>query len=158
MSLVLTTWLIQPQWGDASTPKTQSTQSNKAKVKPKKVTTEKTLQTQTTIPRIVNKRTLHRTTIQNWLKHPALLVSHIGLVPHILKAHIKGLRIVSIRKNSVYTDLGFKKGDIIQTVNGFQLHSPKGVLKLYSQLPYSKQLKVNIIRKGVLQQLFFTIQ
>lgn len=105
----------------------------------------------------VDKRTISRSTIQDWLNNPMAHAMNARIMPHYQGGRSKGLRLVWVRKNSLYSQLGLKRGDVIQTINGTQLNLSNG-LKLYSQLPYSKQLKVNIIRKGVRRQLFFTIK
>lgn len=105
----------------------------------------------------IDKRTISRSTVQNWLQNPMAHAMSARIMPHYANGQHKGLRLVWVRKKSLYSQLGLKTGDVVQSVNGKTLNV-NNALGLYSELPYAKNLKVNIIRKGVRRQLFFNVK
>jgi hypothetical protein len=105
----------------------------------------------------VDKRTISRATVQGWLSNPMAHAMNARIMPHYEGGRSKGLRLVWVRKKSLYSQLGLKTGDVVQSINGKAL-SLSNALGLYSQLPYAKQIKVNVIRRGVRRQLSLTVK
>lgn len=53
-----------------------------------------------------------------------------------------------IKKGNIFQDMGLKKGDIIQEVNGRFLRSADEMLGLYKKLQTGSEMTVNIKRRG----------
>lgn len=101
----------------------------------------------------IDKRTINRSLVQNWINNPMAHASSARVMP----VRTGGLRLVWVRKKSIYSKLGLKTGDTVLSVNGKKLNI-NNALGLYSQLPYAKNLKVNIVRRGSRRQLQFNIK
>ncbi len=104
-----------------------------------------------------DKFTISRKTVNNWLANPMQYAMSARIMPHYINGQPAGFRLVWVRKGSLYSQIGLKSGDIVQQINGKNI-SVGTALSLYSQLPYAKQLRVNIIRKGVRRSLLYTIK
>ena len=100
---------------------------------------------------------ISRKTVNNWLANPMQYAMSARIMPHYDKGAAAGFRLVWVRKGSLYSQIGLKSGDVVQQINGKNL-SIGSALGLYSKLPYAKQLRVNIIRKGVRRSIVYQIK
>lgn len=75
---------------------------------------------------------------ESHLKSKAKGINHIlgevVALPHIENGKIKGFLINSLKKDGFISQAGFKKGDIITKINGFELDGVKKPLEIYSKL------------------------
>jgi hypothetical protein len=105
----------------------------------------------------VDNRSLSRSVVQDWLANPMSHAMSARVMPHYEGGKQAGFRLVWIKEGSLYSKLGLKSGDIIQQINDKPL-SVGSALGLMSQLPYAKDLSVNLIRGGVRQSINFNIK
>lgn len=56
--------------------------------------------------------------------------------------YVEGFRFSSIKKGSVYEDLGFKIGDVITEVEGEKINSPERALELYNKFETSSRVQM----------------
>jgi len=101
-------------------------------------------------------KTIARKTIQSWLQNPMAHAMSARIMPYRGKKH-QGLKLVWVRKKSLYAQLGLRTGDIALKVNGKKLNV-SSALGLYSQLPYANQIKVVLLRKGATQVILYQIR
>lgn len=104
-----------------------------------------------------DKFVISRKTVNNWLANPMQYAMSARIMPHYQNNQPAGFRLVWVRKGSLYSQIGLKSGDVVQQINGKNL-SVGSALGLYSKLPYAKQLRVNIIRKGVRRSIQYTVK
>jgi general secretion pathway protein C len=71
---------------------------------------------------------------------------------------ISGFKILRIEKDSVYEKLGFKKGDIIQSINGEPVTSVETFQIFYEKLKAENKLNISIKRNGQIQKLSYDIK
>jgi general secretion pathway protein C len=71
---------------------------------------------------------------------------------------IEGFRFVNIQQDSIYTQLGFQVGDVLKNVNGESIDSPAKALELYNALKGSQDIKLNVERNGVSQDMEYQIK
>jgi len=101
--------------------------------------------------------TISRATVQNWLANPMQHAMSARIMPNYKRGRAAGFRLVWVRKKSLYSQIGLRSGDVVQQINGKNV-GVSTALGLYSQLPYAKKLRVNIIRKGVRRQITYNIK
>lgn len=56
--------------------------------------------------------------------------------------YVDGFRFASIKKGSVYEDLGFKVGDVITEVEGEKVDSPDKALELYNKFETNSRVQM----------------
>ena len=61
---------------------------------------------------------------------------------------IDGFRFASIKKGSVYENLGFKVGDVITEVEGEEVNSPEKALELYNKFQTNSQIQIVVNGKS----------
>lgn len=59
-----------------------------------------------------------------------------------------GFKLFSIRPESIYAELGLQNGDLIQSINDFELSTPDRALEAYSRLRSARIFAVRLIRDG----------
>jgi general secretion pathway protein C len=91
---------------------------------------------------------LKRSTVDAILQDPTRLMRAARIVPQHERDRIVGIRVFSIRSGSLLHLLGFENGDLLETINGYELSDPSKALEGYQKLRGTKQLTVAIERKG----------
>lgn len=81
-----------------------------------------------------------------------------AIVPYFKKGKAAGFRINHIRRNSLYTKLGLRNGDVIQRINGYVIDSPQRALEAYSNLTSASNISVDVVRKGKTKNISYEIK
>ena len=69
-----------------------------------------------------------------------------------------GVKLYGIRRNSLLGKLGLQNGDLLRTINGFEMSSPDTALEAYSKLRTSNNLSVAVVRRGRPMNVEYDIQ
>ena len=64
------------------------------------------------------------------------------MVPYLKNGKVEGFKIVTLKKGSKFERLGFKKGDVIKSVNGVPIDSPAKAMELYSKIKQEDKIQV----------------
>jgi len=104
------------------------------------------------------KFTVPRTFVDKLLKNQAQIMSAARIVPHEENGRMLGVKLYGIRKNSLLGKLGMQNGDMLRTINGFEMSSPDSALEAYARLRNASNLSVAIVRRGQPTTLDYDIQ
>ncbi len=91
---------------------------------------------------------INRTLVDRLLANQAGLMSAARVIPHEEDGHVVGVKIYGIRRSSLLGHLGVQNGDMLRTLNGFDLTNPTAVLDAYSRLRTSDSLSISMVRRG----------
>lgn len=91
---------------------------------------------------------INRTLVDRLLANQAALMSAARVIPHEEDGHVVGVKIYGIRRSSLLGHLGIQNGDMLRTLNGYDLTDPTAVLDAYSRLRTADSLSVSIMRRG----------
>ena len=89
------------------------------------------------------------------------IITQARMVPNIIPGSggkIDGFRFVSIQPDSIFTQLGFKPGDIIKGVNDEPVTSPTQAMEMYQALKSTDSLSLNVNRNGRDETFDYTIE
>ena len=100
--------------------------------------------------------TVSRTKINHYLSNPMRASISTRLIPHFKQGKSSGIRLVSVRKRSLYDTLGLKSGDILTHINGKQIGVTSSV-RVYSSISYKKEVHLRLIRFGKQRKHIYTI-
>lgn len=100
-----------------------------------------------------NNFSLPRNMVAEQLKNPDFLRD-----AHIVANKGGGFRVRRIKKGSLYTKLGLKRGDVIKSVNGVELNSVQDAMNQYQQLGNLSQVQIEVVRTGKPVMLQFHLQ
>jgi general secretion pathway protein C len=70
------------------------------------------------------------------------------IVPAFEGGKLSGFRLLSVRADSLYAELGLRSGDVLETVNGASLSSPAVAVGLVTSLRDQRQISVVVNRGG----------
>jgi general secretion pathway protein C len=69
-----------------------------------------------------------------------------------------GVKLYGIRKSSLFGKLGLQNGDLLRTINGFDMGSPDSALEAYAKLRSASNLSLAIVRRGTAVTMEYNIQ
>jgi S1-C subfamily serine protease len=91
---------------------------------------------------------LPKSTVERALANPMDFAKGARVVPAMSMGRTEGMKLYAIRPNSIYAALGFSNGDLIRTVNGFELTGMDKALEIYTRLRDASSLEIEIVRRG----------
>jgi general secretion pathway protein C len=92
--------------------------------------------------------TINRTLVDRLLANQAALMSAARVIPHEEDGRVVGVKIYGIRRSSLLGHLGIQNGDMMRTINGYDLTDPTAVLDAYSHLRTADQISISVVRRG----------
>jgi general secretion pathway protein C len=76
------------------------------------------------------------------------LSSQATITPYFVEGQQQGFRLSQIRAGGVLQQIGLQEGDILQKVNGLDIHSPQEALQAYQQLQTESTVRLNVLRNN----------
>ena len=101
---------------------------------------------------------LSRQTIDGAMNDLNGLMDQAKIRPHFRNGKPDGLTISRIKRDSIFTQLGLRSGDIITGVDGQGIESVDDALKFYNQLKSSSNVTLQVRRRGRPKQIEYTIE
>lgn len=89
-----------------------------------------------------------RSAVDAIMAQQAQLMRSVRVMPDQKGGKVVGIRVLNVRPNTLLGKLGFKNGDSIQSINGFQLSSPEKALQAYARLRTASNIAVKVTRRG----------
>ena len=100
---------------------------------------------------------LDRAHVNDKLKDVTKLGSEVRPVPNYHNGKYDGVKMMGMNDSSLFKEIGFENGDILQSVNGERMDSPNKALALYEALRNKSRLTVLIERDGIAKTLRYTV-
>jgi len=94
------------------------------------------------------KFTVQRSFVDRVLQNQAEIMRSARIVPHEENGQVIGVKLYGIRRNSLLGKLGLQNGDLLRTINGFNMSSPDTALEAYAKLRTANNLSVAVVRRG----------
>jgi general secretion pathway protein C len=94
------------------------------------------------------KYTVQRSLIDKVLANQGELMRSARVVPHEENGKVVGVKLYGIRRSSLLGKLGLQNGDMLRTINGFDMASPDAALEAYTKLRTASDLSVSVVRRG----------
>lgn len=101
---------------------------------------------------------IQRGLVNRILENQADLMRTARVVPHEEGGRVVGVKMYGIRRNSLLGRLGMQNGDVLRTINGFDMTSPDKALEAYARLRESDHLTLSVVRRGQPTNVNFNIQ
>lgn len=99
-----------------------------------------------------------RSLVDKLIENQAELMRTARIIPHEEGGRTVGVKLYGIRRNSLLGRLGLQNGDMLRTINGYDMSSPDSALEAYSRLREANNLSVSIVRRGQATTLDYNIQ
>ncbi len=102
--------------------------------------------------------TVARGLVDQLLENQAELMRTARIIPHQEGGRTVGVKLYGIRRNSLLGRLGLQNGDMLRTINGYDMTSPDSALEAYSRLRGANNLTVSVVRRGQAMNVDYNIQ
>jgi len=76
------------------------------------------------------------------------LSSQATVTPYFVQGQQQGFRLSRMRAGGVLQQIGLLEGDVLQKVNGLDIHTPQEALQAYQQLQTEATVRINILRNN----------
>jgi len=93
------------------------------------------------------KFTVDQRELQDALGNLDKLYTEIRAVPNFSGGKVSGMKILSVKSDSIFAKLGLRRGDVLQKINGMELDVKKG-FEIFSALKDEKQITLDLVRQG----------
>jgi type II secretion system protein C len=87
-----------------------------------------------------------------------LLLSEARITPNLVEGKMYGFRITKLPTNSILSELGVLRNDIIKEINGVRLNSFDTMISLYSEFGNENQFTILLERNGRRIRLQYTLK
>jgi len=101
---------------------------------------------------------IQRSRIEDAIQNVNQLMKHARIRPHFTNGQPDGLKLTGVRPGSIFTEIGFRNGDIITGVNGKPIESVDDALKFYSSLKSANNVDLQIRRRGVGKTIQYRVE
>ncbi|HEY2511071.1 MAG TPA: type II secretion system protein GspC [Polyangiaceae bacterium] len=101
---------------------------------------------------------IERGIVDKVLESQAELMAGMRAAPELKDHKVVGLRLGGIRSGSLPEALGMADGDLLQTVNGFDITDPEKALEAYARLRTADRLELQVNRKGAPTTVTYNIK
>jgi general secretion pathway protein C len=101
---------------------------------------------------------VERSVVDEILENQAELMRSARIVPEKEGDKVVGIRLFGLRTGTLLHTLGFKNGDRVSSINGYEISDPQKALEAYGRLRHADQLKVVIDRRGTPTTMEFNIR
>ena len=101
---------------------------------------------------------LERAEVEDALNNVNSLMRQARIRPHFKDGKPDGLTLSRIQRDSIFTKLGLRTGDVIVGVDGQEIESVDDALKFYNNLKSSPSVQLQIRRRGQLHNIDYAIE
>jgi general secretion pathway protein C len=91
---------------------------------------------------------IQRSLVDKVLTNQGSLMKTARVIPHEEDGRVVGMRLYGIRRNSLLGRLGVRNGDMLRTINGFDMTSPDSALQAYTRLRTADKLTLMVKRQN----------
>jgi len=105
-----------------------------------------------------NEYSVERSLVDRLLENQATLMRTARILPHEENGAVTGFKIYGVRRSSLLGKIGLHNGDIIHSINGYDMTSPDKALEAYARLRTADRLTVRITRRGQQMNMDYNIR
>jgi len=91
---------------------------------------------------------IQRSLVDKVLANQGSLMKTARVIPHEEDGRVVGVKLYGIRRTSLLGRLGVRNGDMLRTINGFDMTSPDSALEAYSSLRSADKLTLAMKRQN----------
>jgi general secretion pathway protein C len=101
---------------------------------------------------------IQRSLVDKVLANQGSLMKTARVIPHEENGRVAGVKLYGIRRNSLLGSLGVRNGDMLRTINGFDMTSPDTALEAYSRLRSADKLTLAVRRQNKEMTIEYNIE
>ncbi|MFI5297427.1 MAG: type II secretion system protein GspC [Polyangiales bacterium] len=101
---------------------------------------------------------IDRNVVDKIIENQAELMKTARIVPEQENGKVTGIRLLNIRPDTLLGVLGLQAGDMLKSINGFDMTSPEKALEAYAKLRTAPSISVGVVRGGKPINIDFNIK
>ena len=101
---------------------------------------------------------IERSLVDRLLANQAALMRTARVIPHEEGGRVVGVKLYGIRRSSLLGRLGIQNGDMLRTINGYDMTEPDSALEAYARLRNADRITINLNRRGQDQTIDYQIR
>jgi general secretion pathway protein C len=101
---------------------------------------------------------ISRQLLDKVLGNQAELMRAARVIPYEENGRVVGVKVYGIRRNALLGKLGVQNGDVLRTINGFDLSSPDSALEAYTKLRESNEFSIAMMRRGAPKTMEYSVK
>jgi len=101
---------------------------------------------------------IQRSLVDKALANQGSLMKAARVIPHDENGRVVGVKLYGIRRTSLLGRLGVRNGDMLRTINGFDMTSPDTALEAYSVLRSANKLTLAVKRQNKEMTIEYNIE
>jgi general secretion pathway protein C len=102
--------------------------------------------------------TVSRQLLDKVLSAQSELMRAARVIPYEENGRVVGVKVYGIRRAALLGKLGIQNGDVLRTINGFDLSSPDSALEAYTKLRTMDQFSIAMIRRGQARTMEYQVK
>ena len=87
-----------------------------------------------------------------------LIMKEARFVPNMVKGRVSGFRITRLPSQSILSEVGIRRNDVVMKINEVELNSVEGMLDLYMKFRNESRFEVTIERSGKIIRIQYTLR
>lgn len=91
---------------------------------------------------------IERSLVTSLISNQAALMRSARVIPHEENGQVVGVKLYGIRRSSLLGRLGIQNGDMLRTINGYDMTSPDTALEAYARLQSADRITISLARRG----------
>jgi len=99
-----------------------------------------------------------RSLLDKVLSNQSELMRAARIIPYEENGRVIGVKVYGIRRSSLLGKLGVQNGDVLRTINGFDLSSPDSALEAYTKLREMDQFTIAMVRRGQPRNMDYSVK
>jgi general secretion pathway protein C len=99
-----------------------------------------------------------RIVVDKIIENQAELMKTARIVPEQQNGKTVGIRLLNIRPDTLLGKLGLQNGDVLRTINGFDMTSPEKALEAYAKLRTAPEIVIGVNRGDKPTNIVFNIK
>lgn len=109
-------------------------------------------------PNIIRKEFNRSEIERRFEKEWALIIEKTKFVPNMVKGNVSGFKILNFPENTILTEIGLVKNDILKEINGVELNNVAMMFDLFDRFKNDSQFNVSILRGGKLLHILYILK
>ena len=105
-----------------------------------------------------NEFELDRAAVEAKLNDAEALARGAKVIPNYDDGKAAGIKLVGVRRDSVYSQLGIESGDVVRAINGVEIRNQAHALELLQGIKGSKGAAIDVERRGKRQKLKYRVK
>lgn len=101
---------------------------------------------------------LTRNLVDKLLENQSALMRAARITPMKEGDRVSGVKLSAIRPNTLLSMIGMKNGDVMRTINGYDMSDPSAALQAYARLRNESSITVSMLRNGAPVTLTYNIR